>query len=88
MTMFIEPLQNPQADTYLSQLMALYEAYAEFDSYCCFLHQAHEAIAAQAELTPDTVVGIGMSGRCLVRRSNQSKQQLQSLLAEARKDLA
>lgn len=79
--MFTEPLQKPEDNTYRDQLMTLYDAYIEFDSYCTFLHMAHEAIVAQAELHKDYVVGIGMSGQCLVDRSDEIKQQLEVMLA-------
>lgn len=81
--MFTEPLQKPDDTTYHEQLMTLYDAYVEFDHYCTFLHMAHEAIVAQAELHKDYVIGIGMSGQCLVDRSNEIKQQLEVMLAKA-----
>ena len=89
MTMFIEPLQREQPHTVAAQLLSLYDAYCEFNCYCAFLHQAHEGIVAQAGLDQETIDGIGMSGRCLVLRSLQIKQQLKEILAltqEVKKD--
>jgi len=87
MTMFIEPLQREQADTVVSQLVTLYDAYCEFNCYCAFLHKAHAGIVARdLELDQATIDGMAMSGRCLVLRSLEIKQQLKEVLAQAREE--
>jgi len=83
MTMFNEPLQQEQTGSVSAQLLTLYDAYCEFQDYCTFLHQAHEGIVAQAGLEQSIVDGIGMSGRCMVNRSMQIKQQLKTILVVA-----
>ena len=83
MTMFNEPLQQEQPGSVSAQLLILYDAYCEFQDYCTFLHQAHEGIVAQVGLEQSIVYGIEMSGRCMVNRSQQIKQQIKIILVAA-----
>ena len=56
-------------------------------SYCAFLHQAHAGIVARdVELEQATIDGIAMSGRCLMLRSLEIKQQLKELLVLAQEE--
>ena len=87
MTMFLEPLQCEKDSSLSSQLLTLYDAYCEFNSYCAFLHQAHAGIVARdVELEQATIDGIAMSGRCLMLRSMEIKQQLKEVLVLAQKE--
>ncbi len=65
----------------------LYDAYCEFNCYCAFLHQAHAGIVARdVKLEQATIDGIAMSGRCLMLRSMEIKQQLKELLVLAQEE--
>ncbi len=87
MTMFLEPLQGEPDSSLSLQLLTLYDAYCEFNCYCAFLHQAHAGIVARdVELEQATIDGIAMSGRCLMLRSMEIKQQLKEVLALAQKE--
>lgn len=87
MTMFLEPLQSEPDSSLSLQLLTLYDAYCEFNCYCAFLHQAHAGIVARdVELEQITIDGIAMSGRCLMLRSMEIKQQLKEALALAQEE--
>jgi len=87
MTMFLEPLQRNEGDALSSQLLTLYDAYCEFNCYCAFIHQAHAGIVARdVEIEQAVIDGISMSGRCLMLRSLEIKQQLKEVLVLAQKE--
>lgn len=78
-------MRTPTQKTLRQELLSLCDNFAEFTDQCVFLCDAFAAISTRDEsIDPATANGIGHTARCLKKRVQEIKFDLNTLRQQAR----